>query len=119
MRLRLKASISHDIRYDFIGGPNDEWVFDVIDKDLAGGYYTPAQLSGHPDSWAPEEGEAPSVDATIWLWVFPDNGVEPPTSAAPHFVIEVVEDRVVENSNLPFGVVDFVEETIVPKLANP
>lgn len=38
---------------------NDE-EFDVH-VEYNAGYYTPAKLSGHPDSWAPAEGEDPEI----------------------------------------------------------
>lgn len=117
MRLRLKAALTHQINYDFLGGPEDSWVFDVIRYDLEGGYYQPAQLSGHPDSWAPAEGENPTVNATLWLWVWSPNQDFEPNPNTPSFIIEVVEDQIVSPSQgLPDGVEDYITSTIIPSL---
>ncbi len=32
-----------------------------VDVEYVPGIYVPAKLSGHPDSWAPEEGEPPEI----------------------------------------------------------
>lgn len=32
-----------------------------IEVEFQAGYYAPARLHGHPDSWAPEEGESPEI----------------------------------------------------------
>lgn len=121
MKLRIVANLKKataEIRYDFIGGPNDgDWIFDVVDSHLEGGYEVPARLHGHPDSWAPAEGENPTVDATLHLWVWPEEkqDVEPDPNR-PDYVIEIKDDRIVPDRGkyYPEGVEDFIYETIIP-----
>lgn len=63
----------------------------VIDVEVAveysGGYYMPAKFSGHPDSWAPEEGEAPEVDRVIRL----DNGKDAKRRLSPRTIRELAD----------------------------
>ena len=115
MRLRLKANPVPIIKYDFIGGPEDQWIFDVEDCSFEGGYYTPPRLSGHPDSWAPEEGEDPTISCTLWLWVWNEGDPEPDPSS-PQYVIEVVNDILEDPESLPEGVEAYVFATILPNL---
>lgn len=63
---------ANEIRYDYIGGPNDEVVVDVVETDYSGGSYVPAKLSGHPDSWHPDESEDPEVTCDLEVWLCPD-----------------------------------------------
>jgi hypothetical protein len=122
MKIKVKANIRKiaalEINYDYIGGENDQWVADVVDKDFSGGYYTPANLSGHPDNWSPEEGEDPDVDATLNVWAFQEDGSDPATPAdpsKPDFVVEIKNGSVV-TPNLPDGMVAWIEGTVVSGL---
>lgn len=61
----------HKIPADYV---EDGMLLDAeIDVEFNPGYYVPAKLSGHPDSWAPAEGEDHElVSVTLSEWADTD-----------------------------------------------
>jgi hypothetical protein len=120
MKLKITATrrkATPKINYDYIGGDADNWVADVVDFDFEGGYYTPANRSGHPDNWSPEEGEDPEVNATLYVWVTPEDGSDPEVPCDPNkpdFVVEVKNSRCIAQEGFPAGLEAWINDTVVP-----
>lgn len=100
------SAYNHKMNYDYDDAEGR--VYDVIEYSFSGGYYTPAKLTGHPDSWMPEEGEPPEVDYEVWVWNYEEGKEDDPNK--PDYIIEIKDGKVVKGADAPKEVVDRVLE---------